>query len=600
MKRYRIPAAALCVVMLLAWTARADVLEQVPGDALFVIKINNLKATSEKIGKLAQDLGLAAFKPPGEEISPWTDPLGFVQKKTKMTNGVNSAGDLGFAYLDPELAGGDEDKSMVVLIPVTDYQAFLGNFTDAKTEGGISEVKIGDHDDPGFLANWGSYAALSPSRDVVSKAPAAGGLKVPAATAKDVASKDAILIANFKSLRTKLMPQLQEGREKAIEGIQDEIASDPDTAKFAPLVKSVATQVFNALEAFVRDTDAATVGLSLGADGIGISVMSDFQPTSYLGQAFGAAENTAQNVLVGLPAGKYLLFGGSAGDPKVATKVLEDLLSPIVKDAVAIGPDFAAAQDYFDGLMQYASNSTGGAFGMLAPSGTLGADAIIQVLSVQRGDAQKMRDGYKQMMTAQQSLMKAVGMPEDQVRMTFTPNARTVDGISFDSIQSDVNVGDPNDPGAKMATDMLKMMYGPDGPTVYMGIVDGQLMTAMGIKDEVISGAITATQGKASPLADNAGVKSVAANLPKQSVGTVYVQLDEIVNTGLSYAKQFGFPMPIQLPPDLPPIGAAVSTEGSALRFDVYVPTQLVQSLVAAGLQAYMGMRGGPGGGGGL
>lgn len=592
MKRMRWMPAAACMVLLLGWAARADVLEKIPGDALMVIKVNNLKGTSDKVAKLAQDLGLAAMVP------PIADPLGFLQQQTKMLNGVNTAGDLGFALLDPATAGGDEDKSVVVLIPVTDYAAFLGNWPDAKTEGGVSEVKLGESDDPGYLADWGSYAALSPSKQIVAAKPAAG-VKVPAATAKELTSKDLIVMGNFKALRAKIMPKLQEVRDKAIEEMQQGIASDPDAAKFAPLVKSVANQLFNAAEAFVRDTEAATLGIGLGADGISVTVMSDFSPSSYLGQAFGSAKNSNQNALAGLPPGKYLLFGGSSSDPRLASKIIADLALPVVKDAVAIGPEFKSVQDYYDGLMTYAGSSSGGAFGMLAPSGTMGADPIIQVVSVQRGDAQKMMAGYKQMMTSQQELMKALGLPGEQ-KITITANAKTIDGIGFDLIQTPITVGDPNDPSAKMAQDMIKMIYGGDGLEIYLGVVDGQLMTAMGVKDEVMEGTIAAAKGKLSPLSDLPGVKSVSSNLPKESLGMFYVQVDEIVNTGLSYAKGFGFNMPIQLPPDLPPIGAAVSTEGSALRIDAYIPTQLVQSLVAAGLQAAMQMRGGPGGGGGL
>jgi hypothetical protein len=52
----------------------------------------------------------------------------------------------------------------------------------------------------------------------------------------------------------------------------------------------------------------------------------------------------------------------------------------------------------------------------------------------------------------------------------------------------------------------------------------------------------------------------------------------------------------LQLPPDLPPIGAALATEnGTALRGEVHVSSQMVQSIIAAGLQAWQQMQGGGG-----
>jgi hypothetical protein len=92
-------------------------------------------------------------------------------------------------------------------------------------------------------------------------------------------------------------------------------------------------------------------------------------------------------------------------------------------------------------------------------------------------------------------------------------------------------------------------------------------------------------------------VKKVASNLPSSRAFEIYVPLDEVVTTGLTYAKQFGFAVPVQLPPDLPPLGGTVSTEGSTMKLDGYIPTPLVQSLVAAGMQAAMQMQGGGGGG---
>jgi len=75
------------------------------------------------------------------------------------------------------------------------------------------------------------------------------------------------------------------------------------------------------------------------------------------------------------------------------------------------------------------------------------------------------------------------------------------------------------------------------------------------------------------PLASNPAVKSVSSHLPTNRTGEFYVPIDQIVTTGLTYAKQFGAPLNVTIQPDLPPLGVASSTDGSALRFDAYVPT---------------------------
>ena len=61
----------------------------------------------------------------------------------------------------------------------------------------------------------------------------------------------------------------------------------------------------------------------------------------------------------------------------------------------------------------------------------------------------------------------------------------------------------------------------------------------------------------------------------------------------MRYAQGFGMPVKMQLPQNLPPLGFSAASEGTAVRFDMHVPTTTVQSIVAAGMQAYMQMQGG-------
>ena len=94
-------------------------------------------------------------------------------------------------------------------------------------------------------------------------------------------------------------------------------------------------------------------------------------------------------------------------------------------------------------------------------------------------------------------------------------------------------------------------------------------------------------------FADMAGVQAVSKQLPAGRVMVEYIDLAQIVTAGVKYAQGFGVPVKMQLPPNLPPIGFSAASEGSAVRFDTHVPTTTVQSIVAAGMQAYMQMQGG-------
>src|SRR5262249_18858568 len=168
MNRIRQTAAVIGVAlaMLLATcVARAQVMQQMPGDALLVLKVNNLSAVNEKVTKLANDLGIVAVLPPEHPASAiLKDPLATLQAQTGRRQGVNLKGDLGISFLDPASVGGNEEDALLMLVPVSDYKAFLSNWPDAKTEGEVSEVKLADAPKPAYTAKWGNYAAMSPSK----------------------------------------------------------------------------------------------------------------------------------------------------------------------------------------------------------------------------------------------------------------------------------------------------------------------------------------------------------------------------------------------------------------------------------------------------
>jgi hypothetical protein len=272
-------------------------------------------------------------------------------------------------------------------------------------------------------------------------------------------------------------------------------------------------------------------------------------------------------------------------------------VAPIMKELDAIGPEMKAAHDYVDALKQYMRATKSSTFGIVAPAGQLGQEAIFQLLNVSKGDAPAMKAAQIKMVQAQEATMKAFGMPADAYSSKVTTAAKTVDGVAFDSIQTTMNP-DSKDPMAMQQAQIMAMVYGPGGVNMLQGEVNPHtLLIAMGVPDQVLQSAITSAKANDAPVAANAAVKAVAAQLPTNRTGEFYVPIDQIVTTGLTYARQFGAPLNVTLQPDLPPLGFATSTEGPAFRIDGHVPTILVQQLVSAGMQAYMQTQGGGGGG---
>ncbi|MBV8780667.1 MAG: hypothetical protein JO353_04655 [Phycisphaerae bacterium] len=423
-------------------------------------------------------------------------------------------------------------------------------------------------------------------------------MKLTSAGEKELSARDLGVYANFTAIRAILQPKLKENRQKILDDVDRNMGKNPQAEKMVPFFHALANQGLNVADSFLRDAQAATFGITIGDEGLNYSVMADFTPGSYCGQTVQAMKTSDDVMLNGLPAGKYLFFGGWVQDPEASAKLIGDLIDPVVKELVAQSPDNASLADYFAQIKTVFSNLKGGSFGLFAPTGALGQESLIQEGGVLNGNATAIMSAQQKIGELAPQAFKAIGMPADTFKFTYTPKAKTINGVTFDSIVTNVTP-DPNNPAAAQQEQMVKLMYGPNGMTQLIGANGDHLLFGVGLSDAQLSTVIDVAKTNDAPLAALEQVKKVAGQLPAKHAFEGFCPLDQVVTTGLTYAKQFGFAVPVQLPADLPPIGVAVSTDSATIHYDAYVPTALIQSLVAAGMQAAMQMNGGGGGGGG-
>jgi hypothetical protein len=199
-----------------------------------------------------------------------------------------------------------------------------------------------------------------------------------------------------------------------------------------------------------------------------------------------------------------------------------------------------------------------------------------------------MLDAYRQMADDQQAAMKALGLGQAASTQTFTRDSKTVDGVSFDEMKSQIPLNG-NNPGQMQAMQLISMIYGPQGPDAFTGAVNDQnMLTVMGLDDAGISAAIAAVKAGDDPMAKLPSVKAVSSQLPTDRFAAVYVPLDLWATTGFGYAKMFGIDMGVTMPENLPPLGITLSTDGPAVRVDSFMPSQLLQAIAAAGMPVYL------------
>ncbi|HEY1683842.1 MAG TPA: hypothetical protein VGG19_03690 [Tepidisphaeraceae bacterium] len=610
-KLNRLAILTLALMGLGISTANAQVMQQAPSDGLVVAKINNLKSLSDKIAGLAQRFGIAPFVP------QLADPLSSVEQDLKITQGINPNGDAAIVQLDPDKYGQQVSQFGVILLPVSDYKAFLGNFSrptessdkpaadnaapttqaaPAPDAQGIAAIAFPNAFDTAYVAQWGNYAAISKVKSVL--ATPGKGITASGLAAKELQDKDFIIFLNIPAVREKAITYLKNNRDSAVESWNQIMAHNPNNAAMRPMFTALIQSLIDDAQRIMEDGQAATYGISIGQTGIRTTILGEFDPNSPIGQQVAQVKNSDQSLLTGLPEAKYLFFGGVAWDPKTAGDVVQKVTADFRQHLSEQGDKAKPQLKMLDLYRQSVADMNSQAMGWLAPSGVMGQGGIFRIIAVQTGDAASMSVDQHSMLDLQTEISKATGDPNMQMSFDYTANAKQLDGVNFNQFKLNFNVGPNASLQSRQADRMIKMMYGPEGLIGLTGQVDSKhLLTGMGAGDDDLTHAIDAIKAGADPLGGLAELKDVTSNLPTQRIAAFYVPLDQIAMTVASYARQFGMQLNIQLAPHMAPVGVTIGTEQSAIRLDSFIPTQTVQSLIAAGMQAWMAAQGGGGGG---
>ncbi len=589
MHKPRLISILFVALMLLAapWTG-AQAVQNVPKDALLFVRVRNIQQVSQKIANYAQETGLMMFQP------ALRDPLAQLQRSTGMQQGMRPDGDFLFVMLDAASTGIDQDQSIYMVLPVSDYQAFLGNYGDVKTEDGISELEAGPMG-RSFAAQWGDSAVLAPSREAIA-APPQELIQLVGLSARLSDDADIFFYANLEKLAEMAVPALQGGREEILASLGRQLqASGERGQRFAPVAQAGMKELLSLAEKFLTDGRAAAASVRITPAGISTTTIADFKPDTYFGNMMTRLKGTDDTMVRGLPERDYLFYGGMKVDPQVLRAIFEELSAAVRQELKQIDDaDAQALNRWIESSLAFYGAAESHSFGAWGSTAPLGRESMFQSVAVSHGDGQAMFQAYRDIIITQSQITNMfAGMTGQMQTIETTPNAVTVGDVGFDAFKVNIEF-DRNSPEGMQAQRALSMLYGPQGLGGYFGAVDNKLIVAANVPQERLAELIAAAKADRSLVTDKAHLQSVLAELPPQRLMVVFVPLDQWAKTGARVASQaFGLPINLQVPPELPPVGVSVSTEETALRVDSHIPTKLVQSLIAAGMQA---MGGGPGG----
>ena len=530
-------------------------LDRVPADAAMAAGVNNLAAFRAELNKLEAMLPGADF-----ELGGFDDMMG--------AQGLNTEGSFAFAvvpgpeddltHLDLE----DGDAPAVLIVPVSDYAAFVRGFggdpaagiASAKAEGKALFIKdIG-----------GGYAAMSPRIDVLEGFAGEPGqtgaheAAIGTVGGRVASNSDAVVIANVQRLR----PAIEEGVKKArAQADQMMQMAGPDGAALEGQLK-ILEIVGNG---FARDGKAALFGIDLDESGVSIDLAANFAEGSEIAGFFQSAGH-ATKLMDKLPKVPFL-FAFAADTSAPGMKKIMSNLAELSKgiEGVPQGFDFSALL----------AQGQGGAMVWGTTPALMGGIFTNATVFIPAEDPAAMRETTAEWYGA----MNGQGMQGITFQSEYTKNTTTLEGVEVDQYRVRFAPDGQNPQGMQMQQAMM-MMYGPaGGPSGYSAAAGGGIVQTLSPNQGMMIMALKAAKGEGAGLGSDNGIKAVNASLPEDPSFVYYVGVGGIMETVGSVMMMMGGGVQLDVPANLPPVGIGGTTDAGGFRAKAFVPAQVIETI---------------------
>ena len=548
------------------------ILEKAPKDAMFVIAV----PSAQKLDKSLASLTTAAeipFPLPGVEEMLAMGGIGGGLDVTKGFAGIVMPPSPGAPVGDAE----DFQSRTIMLIPITDYAAFLENFNVKPGDAGsIDSVNTGD--ETLFTRNLGDgYLVMSSSKDLVTSFKG-GNPTVKADMGKlgeqisDTA--DIVMFVNMEIAR----PLIEQGAKAAQEQMADQMSmmgvEGGDGAQ-SPVVKWISDSIMN-------DAKFIVGGMKSGGLGATFEMAANFKEGSAMAAAFQAAGN-AGSLLSKLPTTQYLLAGAIDTSSPGVKKMLRDFAAKAKESSPADAPQmFTGAMAEADGQAVVVG---------MNPTMLMGGGVFTNTVNFTSSkEPAKVVANVK-------SEMEAINGKSYQgmtYEASFKDDAAKVGETAVDVWQVKMQA----DGGDGMGSQAASMMFGPQGgPGGYLAEVDGGVIRTFAKNSALMSATFKSVAGGEN-FSSDALVKQVGGQLPSGRIAEAYVGSRNIVDMLVPMAAMMGVQIdPDAIPAQLPPLGLAIAGEGGSAHLSFFIPAPVLKTgwLLFEGVAPQLEGMGGPG-----
>ncbi len=580
--RCKLAVFVLGLSLVLSGSASAgDVMKEalagIPQDAIGFICVPSLKQLDTDYAQAIEDLQLGMFVPP-----PMNSIVEILKQQLPMLEGIDGEGSLSVVFM-PAATLMELQNSQVLLIPTKDPKAMAEAMGGQVGEGGIWNIN---------MMGQPAFAVLGEKRLVVAAgAETAKAVKESKAGIKDklkssdleaLAGLDVAVWLDGEKLLTLARPMIDGllGPVMAMQG-----AAGGLDAKAAEMNKK-------RMEMFMDGVLSVSFGLALDKAGLGLRGAWTSKPGSELTKQT-KVRPTTDSLLQGLSGSKYMLAFGQTADPDTS-RASVDQLDPffeIGEDVEGIDP---AKLTKLKGLVKELAPMTTamrGSVVSLAPGsdGLVGATVVFETTDSKRHFELfgKLFDLGKEMAS---DAAKIEGADEEEIKMfvdaaTYKTEAEDIEGVKVHQLSFDLSkIEDLED---EDWLEDLANIIGKDGLMVRMAPIDAKTVVIGfgGGKDHMAS-AIKHAGTKKAALDEDAGIKKVAAVLPKERAAIFCLAIDQILigidNIMKALEEEEG--LPVKMPIIDAPIAMQVTGGDGWGRGDLFLPTELLVAGKNAGM----------------
>ncbi|MEX0776764.1 MAG: hypothetical protein WD042_13760 [Phycisphaeraceae bacterium] len=586
--------AALLMPAGVLGAAEADykaALAQAPADAAIVVVVPNMKAFSDKIAQLNNQLGLTN--------PDMANALGKFKRETGISQGLKEDGPFVMMITDMSGLGNEEVKEppLAALFPVTSYSEFLKNFKDTATEDGITVGKTDAQggDEPAYIKQLGDYALVGNTLQVVQNYKAGGDgdkwIKAMGAMGrKYLGPSDAVVLFNMPVMAEKLKEQMAKGMAE----MEKQMAQVP--GQDMALNKIVMGIYHNIGQQFVEDTDVAMASVDMGDMGMGVTWTAQFKSASKMASIFstGAAGGDA---LTKVPEQPYL-FAWGLNFKGIDTKALvADLQKKLQgQDVGAMGKIVLSKLPLVEKIESYAQ-----AYYVPKQVAMGGAGLFNGVTVIQTNDAEGLIAGTKEYLTELGKVQIPAGQDANgeplamSMTTSYNVGVMKLDDVSVDQYSFSLNMPPQAMRGNPMAP--MMQMLGLTAQSGYIAKRGNHVIVTTGVDAATLQAALNSSKNSDGLGADDV-IKEVRQTvLPKDASFEGYLSLGGIANTANLFMVMFGG-QAIQVPANLPPVASGLAIQDSGVAGRTFVPISVMNFVKSTIMQFQAQQQPGPGPGG--